>query len=92
MCIFRIIALFRLRATQITFSPEGEFALTRYDDVRKQVERCKWLKRINDGDEPMLQDDLLPNQERRIFQIRVVPSNELNATDDLTEEKSGPRV
>ena len=49
-------------------NPEGEFVLTSYDDVRKHIEKGELLKRINDADEPMPQDGLLPPHMRRLFQ------------------------
>ena len=49
--------------------PEGEFVLTGYDDVRKHVEKGTLLKRINDSEEPMPQNGLLPKYIRRMFQL-----------------------
>ena len=49
--------------------PEGEFVLTSYGDVRKHVEKGELLKRINDADDPMPQNGLLPKYMRRMFQV-----------------------
>ena len=50
-------------------NPEGEFVLTSYEDVRKHVEKGKLLQRINDPDEPMPQNGLMPKYMRRLFQV-----------------------
>lgn len=47
--------------------PEGEFVLTSYQDVRKYVEQGSLLKRINDAEEPMPPQKLLPSYMRRLF-------------------------
>jgi hypothetical protein len=49
--------------------PEGEFVLTGYDDVRKHVGKGTLLTRINDPEEPMPQNGLLPKYMRRMFQL-----------------------
>lgn len=49
--------------------PEGEFVLTSYEDVRKYVEKGSLLKRVNDPEEPMPQNGLLPKYMRRMFQL-----------------------
>lgn len=50
-------------------TPEGEFVLTSYDDVRKHVEKGELLKRINDADDPMPQNGLMPTYMRRLFKV-----------------------
>ena len=50
-------------------NPEGEFVLMSYEDVRKHVEKGDLLKRINDADEPMPQNGLMPPYMRRLFQV-----------------------
>ncbi len=50
-------------------TPEGEFVLTSYDDVRKHVEKGELLKRINDTDDPMPQNGLMPTYMRRLFKV-----------------------
>lgn len=47
--------------------PEGEFVLTGYEDVRQHIEKGELLKRINDADDPMPQNGLLPKYMRRMF-------------------------
>lgn len=47
--------------------PEGEFVLTRYEDVRKHTEKGKLLARIVDADEPMPPSGLMPNYMRHMF-------------------------
>ena len=50
-------------------NPEGEFVLTSYEDVRRHVEKGELLKRINDVDDPMPQNGLMPKYMRRLFQV-----------------------
>lgn len=50
-------------------NPEGEFVLTSYADVRRHTEQGDLLKRINDAENPMPQNGLLPNYMRRLFQL-----------------------
>lgn len=49
--------------------PEGDFVLTSYADVREHTENGELLARINDKDDPMPEDGLMPKQLRRLFQI-----------------------
>lgn len=50
-------------------NPEGEFVLTSYEDVRRHTKEGDLLKRINDADEPMPQNGLMPKYMRRLFQV-----------------------
>jgi len=50
-------------------NPEGEFTLTSYADVKKYVEQGTPLHRINDPEEPMPQNGLMPEYRRRMFQV-----------------------
>lgn len=50
-------------------NPEGEFVLTSYADVRKHAEEGDLLSRINDEENPMPQNGLLPKYMRRLFQV-----------------------
>lgn len=52
-------------------NPEGDFVLTSYDNVRKHVEKGELLKRINDAEDPMPQNGLMPKYMRRMFQLWV---------------------
>lgn len=49
--------------------PEGDFVLTSYAEVRKQTEKGELLKRINDAEDPMPEDGLMPKYMRRMFQL-----------------------
>lgn len=50
-------------------NPEGDMVLTSYAAVRKQAEKGELLKRINDPEDPMPEDGLLPQYMRRMFQV-----------------------
>lgn len=50
-------------------NPEGEFVLTSYDEVRKHVEKGELLQRINDAEDPMPQNGLMPAYMRRLFKV-----------------------
>ena len=50
-------------------NPEGEFVLTSYNDVRKHVENGDLIKRINDAEDPMPQNGLMPTYMRRLFKV-----------------------
>ncbi|MGB0580488.1 MAG: hypothetical protein ACPGVU_12355 [Limisphaerales bacterium] len=49
--------------------PDGDMVLSSYAAVRKQVEKGELLQRINDGEDPMPEDGLLPKYMRRLFQL-----------------------
>ena len=49
--------------------PDGEFVLTSYKDVLKHTKEGELLKRINDAEEPMPQNGLMPKYMRRLFQV-----------------------
>ena len=49
--------------------PEGDLVLETYQDVRKQVEHGKLLKRINDPKKPMPESGLMPQYLRRMFKV-----------------------
>jgi len=49
--------------------PDGEFVLTNYAEVRKQVEKGNLLERINDSEDPMPPSGLMPKYMRRMFRI-----------------------
>ena len=49
--------------------PEGDFILTSYAEVRRQTERGKLLERINDSEDPMPENGLMPQYLRRLFQL-----------------------
>ena len=50
-------------------TPEGEFVLTSYADVRKHAEKGELFKRINDSENPMPQNGLMPTYMRRLFKV-----------------------
>ena len=50
-------------------NPEGDLVLTSYEAVRKETEKGRLLKRVNDPEDPMPEDGLLPMYLRRLFQV-----------------------
>ncbi|MEM9017113.1 MAG: hypothetical protein AAGC68_08860, partial [Verrucomicrobiota bacterium] len=48
--------------------PEGDFVLTSYVEVREHTEGGELLRRINDPNDPMPEDGLMPKHLRRLFQ------------------------
>lgn len=50
-------------------APEGDLRLEDYESVRKGIENGDLLERINDHENPMPQDGLLPIYQRRMFQV-----------------------
>ncbi len=51
--------------------PEGKLRLTSYAQVRKEAEQGELLQRINDHDDPMPEDGLMPQYMRHLFQLWV---------------------
>ena len=49
--------------------PQGDFVLTSYEAVLKHTKKGDLLERINDPDDPMPQNGLMPNYMRRLFKI-----------------------
>ena len=47
--------------------PEGDFVLTSYEDVLRHTKDGELLKRINDAEDPMPQNGLMPAYMRRLF-------------------------
>ncbi len=50
-------------------NPQGEFVLTSYQDVRKHTEQGQLLERINDAENPMPENGLMPQYMRRLFRV-----------------------
>ena len=50
-------------------NPEGDFVLTSYDAVLKHTKEGELMKRINDADDPMPQNGLMPSNMRRLFKV-----------------------
>ena len=50
-------------------NPEGDFVLTSYEAVLKHTKEGELIKRINDADEPMPQNGLMPVYMRRLFKV-----------------------
>ncbi len=49
--------------------PEGKLRLTSYAQVRKEAEKGELLQRINDHEDPMPEDGLMPQYMRHLFQL-----------------------
>lgn len=49
--------------------PEGDMVLTSYEEVRKHTEEGVLLDRINDRQDPMPEDGLMPKYMRRLFKL-----------------------
>lgn len=49
--------------------PEGKLRLTSYQQVRKETEKGELLQRINDHEDPMPEDGLMPKYMRHLFKL-----------------------